>query len=74
MKTIGLIPVRLKSKRLYQKSLLMIGGLPLFVHVYKRAKMSKFLNELIVCCDDKKIFDVVKQHGNQQYFKNWWQI
>ena len=63
MKTIGLIPVRLKSKRLYQKSLLPIRGLPLFVHVYKRAKMSKFLDELYVCCDDKKIIKICKKYN-----------
>ncbi len=63
MKTIGLIPVRLKSKRLYQKSLLPIRGLPLFVHVYKRAKMSKLLDELYVCCDDKKIIKISKKHN-----------
>jgi len=61
--SIGLIPVRLNSRRLYQKSLLMIHGYPLFVHVYKRAKLSKVLGDLIVCCDDKKIFDLGKKYN-----------
>tara|TARA_B100001093_G_C26852293_1_gene1025659 strand:- start:910 stop:1668 length:759 start_codon:yes stop_codon:yes gene_type:complete len=58
---IGLIPVRLRSKRLKNKPLLNLLGLPLFVHVYRRAKLSSLLNDVIVCCDDKKIFEVAKK-------------
>ena len=61
MKIIGLIPVRLRSRRLHEKPLLKINNLPMFVHVYKRAKMSKLLDELIVCCDDKKIINTCKK-------------
>ena len=53
-KAIGLIPCRIGSKRLPGKALLPINNLPLIVHVYKRAKLSKKLSEVIVCCDDKK--------------------
>tara|TARA_B100000989_G_C19426516_1_gene421021 strand:- start:215 stop:955 length:741 start_codon:yes stop_codon:yes gene_type:complete len=55
MKFLGLIPSRLKSKRLKEKALLKISGIPIVVHTYKRAKMSKFLDDLIVCTDSKKI-------------------
>ena len=64
-KVIGLIPCRIGSKRLPGKALLPINNLPLIVHVYKRAKLSKKLNEVIVCCDDKKIFDVVNHFGGK---------
>jgi 3-deoxy-manno-octulosonate cytidylyltransferase (CMP-KDO synthetase) len=60
-KCIGLIPVRLDSTRLKQKSLLLIKKIPLIIHTYRRAKLSKKLDELIICCDDKKIFDIAKK-------------
>ena len=45
MKILGLIPTRLGSKRLPSKPLLKINDIPLIVHTYKRAKMSKLLEE-----------------------------
>ena len=61
MKILGLIPTRLGSKRLPSKPLLKINDIPLIVHTYKRAKMSKLLDEIIICCDDKKIIDVANK-------------
>ncbi|MDC0446024.1 3-deoxy-manno-octulosonate cytidylyltransferase [Candidatus Pelagibacter sp.] len=63
MKAIGLIPTRLNSSRLPQKALLLIHNMPLVVHTYKRAKLSKNLDDLFICCDDKKIFNIVKKFG-----------
>tara|TARA_Y100001970_G_scaffold76866_1_gene97650 strand:- start:12738 stop:13478 length:741 start_codon:yes stop_codon:yes gene_type:complete len=62
---IGLIPSRLNSKRLKNKPLLKIDGLPIVVHTFKRAKLSKKLDDVIVCADDEKIVDVVKKHGGK---------
>ena len=62
-KIIGLIPVRLKSQRLFQKPLLKLSDYPLFVHVYKRAKLSPFLDDVIVCCDDEKILKEAKNYN-----------
>ena len=62
-KCLGLIPVRLHSTRLKQKSLLLIKKIPLIIHTYRRAKLSKKLDELIICCDDKKIFDIAKKYN-----------
>ena len=64
-KALGLIPTRLGSKRLPAKALLPINNYPLIVHVYKRALLSKSLDDVIVCCDDKKIFKVVKSYGGK---------
>ena len=71
----GLIPLRLKSKRLKNKPLLNLLGLPLFVHVYRRAKYSNLLDDLVVCCDDKKIFQSAKKYNvkcimTKKYHKN----
>lgn len=62
-KILGLIPTRLNSSRLPQKALLPINNLPLVVHTYKRAKLSKLLSEVYICCDDKKIKSEVEKFG-----------
>lgn len=61
MKVLGLIPTRLGSTRLPTKPLLEINGIPLVIHTYKRAKLSKKFDDLIICCDDKKILNVSKK-------------
>ena len=60
---IGLIPSRLNSKRLKNKSLLEIDGLPMIVHTFKRAMLAKKLDKVIVCTDSKKTKSVVENHG-----------
>ena len=62
---LGLISSRLNSKRLKEKPLLKIDGLPIIVHTFKRAKLSKKLDDLIVCADDKRIVDTVVGHGGK---------
>ena len=55
MRVIGLIPSRLKSTRLKNKPLLNLGSIPMVIHTYLRAKLSKELDEVYICCDDFKI-------------------
>ena len=62
---LGLIPARLKSKRLKDKLLLELKNIPLIIHTMKHASRSKKLNKLFVCTDSKKIFDVVKKNNGQ---------
>ncbi len=62
---IGLIPSRLNSKRLKEKPLLEIDGLPIIVHAYKRAKLAKKLDDVIVCTDDNKIVNVIEKFGGK---------
>jgi len=61
MRTIGLIPTRLNSTRLPQKALLSMNGLPLVIHTYRRCKLAKELDEVIICCDDKKILKIAQK-------------
>ena len=61
LKAIGLIPVRLKSSRIKEKPLLQIAGLPMFAHTYFRSKLSKKLDDLILCCDDEKILKIANK-------------
>ena len=63
MKVIGLIPTRWNSTRLPHKSLLPINGIPMIIHTYKRSKLAKKLDDLIICCDDKKIISVAKKYN-----------
>jgi len=60
-KIIGLIPTRLNSSRLPNKALLELNNIPLVIHTYKRAKLSKKLDDVIICCDDRKILNVAKK-------------
>ena len=62
-KILALIPTRLNSRRLPAKALLPINDLPLVMHVYKRVKLSKKIIDLIICCDDNKIYKTVKKYG-----------
>lgn len=64
-KVIGVIPSRFSSTRLPGKPLKEIAGLPMIVHVLKRAQMSELLDEVIVATDDQRILDVVESHGGK---------
>ncbi len=65
MKVIGMIPSRLKSTRLPNKALIDIEGLPMVIHVLKRAQLSSALDDVFVATDSKEIFDAVKKHGGK---------
>ena len=62
---LGLIPARLDSKRLPEKPLALLDGIPLIIHVYERAKLSLSCDEIIVCTDSDKILNEVKRHGGK---------
>ena len=61
MKILGLIPSRMESQRLPAKSLLPISGLPLVIHTYRRANLSKLLDKTLICTDSKKIVQTAKK-------------
>lgn len=63
MKVIGMIPARLQSKRLPDKALVDILGLPMIVHTCKRAAMATSLDEVYLATDSEKIKDVAHVHG-----------
>lgn len=64
-KIVALIPSRLESKRLPGKALLDIDGYPIIVHTAKRAMLSKIIDEVYVCTDNKEIIDVCKKYDIQ---------
>jgi 3-deoxy-manno-octulosonate cytidylyltransferase (CMP-KDO synthetase) len=59
-----LIPARMASTRLPGKPLLDIGGLPMIVHVLRRAEAAK-LGRVAVATDTTEIADAVRSHGGE---------
>ena len=59
-----LIPARMAATRLPGKPLLDICGLPMIVHVLRRAEAAK-LGRVAVATDTTEIADVVKSHGGE---------
>ena len=62
--TVIIIPSRLKAKRLPNKPLIEIKGIPMIIHVMNRAKESK-VGEVIVATPDIEIFNIVKKNGGE---------
>ena len=65
MRTVCIIPSRLKSVRVPNKALIDIEGLPMIVHVYNRVKMQKILDDVIVATDSEKIKETVELYGGK---------
>lgn len=65
MKIIGVIPVRYNSTRFPGKPLAKILNRPMIQWVYEAAIMSKFLDEVIIATDDKKIFDCAETFASK---------
>jgi 3-deoxy-manno-octulosonate cytidylyltransferase (CMP-KDO synthetase) len=70
MKTIIVIPARMASTRLPRKPLCDILGTSLIMHVFRRCKMSKLANDVIVATDDEEIVRHVEQHGGKALMTN----
>ena len=64
MKTLILIPSRLKATRLPGKPLLKINGLSIISHVVKKAVKAN-LGEVYVAAEDKEIIEDVKNNGGE---------
>ena len=62
MRKIILIPTRINSKRLPAKALLKIEDIPIIIHTYKRACMSKLADKVYVCTDSLKIIEECKKY------------
>ena len=63
-RTLVLIPARMAATRLPGKPLLDIAGLPMIVHVLRRAEAAK-IGRVAVATDTAEIADVVKSHGGE---------
>lgn len=64
MKTIAIIPARGGSKRLPEKNIKLLDGLPLIAHSILFAKSnSDIISEIYVSTDDEKIKEIAIQYG-----------
>lgn len=65
MQKIAIIPARYASTRLPAKPLADICGIPMIMHVYKRASAIDWLDQVLVATDDLRILEAVTQHGGK---------
>jgi 3-deoxy-manno-octulosonate cytidylyltransferase (CMP-KDO synthetase) len=65
MKFIGVIPARYGSSRLEGKPLKDICGKPMIQHVYEAARKARFLDQVYVATDDRRIADAVEKFGGR---------
>ena len=65
MRVIGIIPVRLESKRLPEKALKEICGIPMILHTFKRAQLCSALDELYVATDNQQIYDLITNNNGK---------
>jgi len=64
MKTIAVIPARRGSKRLPQKNIRLLGGIPLILHSIEFAKEnSDIIDEIFVSTDDDVIKKIAQEYG-----------
>ncbi|MFH1691400.1 MAG: 3-deoxy-manno-octulosonate cytidylyltransferase [Candidatus Omnitrophota bacterium] len=65
MDVIGVIPARYSSTRFEGKVLAQVAGKPVIQHVWENASKAKVLDELIVACDDDRIYKAVLGFGGK---------
>ena len=66
---IVVIPARLASTRLPNKPVIDIHGLPMIVHVWRRA-LEADIGPVVVACADCEIMDVIKDAGGNAIYTN----
>ncbi len=64
-RVLAAIPARWGSTRFPGKSLAPIGGEPMIVHVIRRARSARRVDEVLVATDDERIAEVVRGAGAQ---------
>ena len=69
-RAIALIPSRLDSRRFPGKALHLLEGLPVIVHVAKRAQLSNLIDEVYVCTDSVEIQSVCEKNNINVFFRD----
>ena len=62
-KILGIIPARGGSKRIPNKNIKKLLGKPMIYYTIKEAKKSKYLSEIVVSTEDKKIAKIVNEYN-----------
>ncbi|MFH1888703.1 MAG: 3-deoxy-manno-octulosonate cytidylyltransferase [Candidatus Omnitrophota bacterium] len=63
MDVIGIIPARYSSTRFEGKVLADILGKPMIQYVWEMAKQSLLLDDLVIACDDERVFEAANGFG-----------
>lgn len=63
LRVLGVIPARLHSTRLPRKVLREIAGAPMIAHVFRRARRSAALSDLLVATDAQEVVDTCRALG-----------
>ena len=63
LRVLGVIPARLHSTRLPRKVLREIAGVPMVAHVFRRARQSPLLSDLLVATDAQDVVDACHALG-----------
>jgi 3-deoxy-manno-octulosonate cytidylyltransferase (CMP-KDO synthetase) len=63
LRVLGVIPARLHSTRLPRKVLREIAGQPMLVHVFRRARCSARLDDLLVATDAEEVLGACRRLG-----------
>lgn len=63
MEAIGVIPARYSSTRFAGKVMADLCGRPMIQHVWQQAKKARLLDDVIIACDDERIFNVASEFG-----------
>jgi len=59
---LGVIPARLHSSRLARKVLREIRGVPMVVHVFRQARTSSVLSDVLVATDSEEVVETCHAH------------
>jgi 3-deoxy-manno-octulosonate cytidylyltransferase (CMP-KDO synthetase) len=62
---VAIIPARYQSARLPGKPLLPLAGIPMIVHVLRRASSAHRVRRSVVATDDQRIADAVAKYGGE---------
>jgi N-acylneuraminate cytidylyltransferase len=69
MKTVAIIPARSGSKGVPGKNIRLLGGYPLIAYSIAAAKLSKFIERVIISTDSDEISEISKKYGAEVPFK-----
>lgn len=62
---LGVVPARFASSRFPGKALATLAGKTLIEHVYERAKLCRYLDDVLVATDDERIASAVRGFGGR---------
>lgn len=69
MKIVAVIQARMGSTRLPGKVVKNLGGVPVLIHMIRRIKRCKYINEIVIATTTKEEDDIVERLARQEHIK-----